>query len=344
MAVATTAIICPAAAYVRSLRGLATHDGITIHAADAVEIEAGDGGIAAILIDGEWIEGDLFIDATGDGSLVDALGVARESWKGMFPADRMLVASAPKFPSIPAYAEIRAHAQGWVGLYPSLAQTHVVQLYASHLCPDEEAYRAAAAKGGLPLTDAILRPLDPGMRANAWTGNVVAIGDAASSFDPLHNVDLLGVQLGLIQLLTSWPVSSGFSAERADYNRLMRSAYERLRDFQALHYRINAYPAAFWAQARQGETSPELAHRIALFQARGEIAPYEDENFSPDSWRAFFIGHGLMPDSYPPAIDRTAPEAMKAQFRNMLGFVKEQVLRAPTHDDYLQTIARRGHG
>jgi tryptophan halogenase len=255
----------------------------------------------------------------------------------------MLVASAPKFAPIPAYAEIRAHAQGWVGLYPSQAETHVVQVYADSLCSDEEALSAAGAAGGLPLSEPMVRRLDPGMRT-AWAGNVVAIGDAAATFDPLHDLHLLAVQTGLIQLLACYPVASDFSAERAEYNRRVRSAYERLRDFQALHYRINVYPAAFWAQARQGESSPELAHRIALFQARGEIAPYEDEAFSPDAWRAFFIGHGLVPDTYPPAIDRTPPEEMKAQFRHMLGFVKEQVLRQPTHDAYLRTMARRGHG
>ena len=84
----------------------------------------------------------------------------------------------------------------------------------------------------------------------------------------------------------------------------------------------------------------ELAHRIALFRARGEIAPYEEESFAPDSWRAFFVGHGSIPDSYLPGIDRTAPEVVKAQFRHMLGFVKAQVLRQPTHDSYLQAIGR----
>lgn len=334
----------PAVAYVRSLKGLAVHDGMAIHTTDAIDVLCGEQGIAAITFDGERIEGDLFVDATGQGLLADALGGSRESWKDMFPADRMLVASGPKLGSIPAYAEIRSHQHGWVGLYPSQTQTHVIQAYASSLCSDEDAYRAASETGGLSLSNAAVLRLDPGMRAEAWTANVVAIGDAAAAFDPLNNLDLLAVQIGLIQLLGFYPSASDFSAERAEYNRRMRSFHERLRDFQALHYRINSYGAAFWAQARQGETSPELAHRIALFQARGEIAPYEDESFAPDSWRAFLIGHGLVPDSYFPVIDRTPPEEMKAQFRHMLGFVKEHVLRQPTHDAYLQTIARRGHG
>ena len=334
----------PAAAYARSLRGLAVHDGIAIHSAGAIAVERGADGVAAIRFDGGRIEGDLFIDATGEGLLADALDAPRESWRASFPGDRMLVASAPKFASIPAYAEVRAHPQGWLGLYPTLAQNHVVQVHASSLCSDEEALRTATATGGLPLTDVSISALDPGMRTDAWTGNVVAIGDAAATFDPVHNVELLAVQTGLIKLLAFYPIGSDFSAERFEYNRQMRGTYERLRDFQALHYRINGYGAAFWALARQGEASPELAHRISLFQARGEIAPYEEESFAPDSWRAFFIGHGLMPDTYLPGVDRTAPDEMKAQFRHMLGFVKEQVLRQPTHDSYLQTMTRRGHG
>lgn len=334
----------PAVAYARSLRGLAVHDGIAIHSVEAIEVERGADGIAAIRFAGGRIAGDLFVDATGEGLLADALEAPRESWRGSFPGDRMLVASAPKFASIPAYAEVRAHPQGWLGLYPTLAQSHVVQVHASSLCSDEEALRTATATAGLPLADIGIRTLDPGMRNYAWTGNVVAIGGAAAAFDPIHNVELLGVQSGLIKLLAFYPIGSDFSAERCEYNRQMRAAYERLRDFQALHYRINRYGASFWALARQGEASHALAHRISLFQARGEIAPYEEESFAPDSWRAFFVGHGVIPDSYVPGIDRTAPDEMKAQFRQMLGFVKEQVLRAPTHDHYLQTMKQRGRG
>ena len=335
----------PAAAYARSLRGLAVHDNVTIHQADAIEVLRDGERIEALAFDGHRIEGDLFVDATEDGLLIGALGTPSESWRGYFPGDRMLVASGPKFTPIPAYAEIRAGKGGWTGLYPSQAHSHVVHVYASSQCSDEEARKDAAENSGLALTDVAFHAVDPGMRAKACEGNIVAIGAAAATFDPVHNVELHAVQLGLVHLLAFYPAGSDFSAERAEYNRLMRSAFERIRDFQAAHYRLNSYAgSAFWAQARQGETSSELAHTIALFQARGEIAPYEDESFSPDSWRAFFIGHGLVPDSYLPPIDRTPPEAMKAQFRTMLGFVKEQVLRQPTHDAYLQSIARRGNG
>ena len=44
-----------------------------------------------------------------------------------------------------------------------------------------------------------------------------------------------------------------------------------------------------------------------------------------------------MPESYPPRIDATDPETIKAQFRTMLGFVKDTVLRQPMHAQALGT-------
>jgi len=191
------------------------------------------------------------------------------------------------------------------------------------------------------LTDIAIRHRTPGVRSAAWEANCIAIGGAAATMDPIHNVDLLAIQLGLVHFLGLFPSGADFAAERAEYNRLVCGSLERIRDFQALHYRLNPYrDSRFWARSRQSKISPELAHRIALFQARGEIAPYEDESFAPDSWRAFFIGHGVIPDSHLPPIDRTDPELVKARFRAMLGFVKEQVLRQPTHNAHLQRAPR----
>ena len=47
-----------------------------------------------------------------------------------------------------------------------------------------------------------------------------------------------------------------------------------------------------------------------------------------------------MPESWPPAIDRTPPERMKGEFRRILGFIKDKVLEQPTHDDYLASLCR----
>ena len=337
----------PAVAYAASLKALAVRQGVTIHPAQAIDavLDPDTGDILALdLGDGRQVEGEFFIDATGgEGALIGAaLGVARDSWRGHFPVDRVLTATGPAFASIPAYAEVRAWAKGWVGLYPGQTRTHVVQAYSSADGSDDEALQAAATISGLALDDAVVGASDPGRRVSAWSRNCVAIGEAACAFDSLHGVDLLAVQLGLIHLLGLFPASADYAAERAGYNTLMASIHERIRDFQSAHYVLNRYgPSAFWTGARQATASPELAHKIATFQARGEIPPLEDEVFVRDSWQALLVGHGLAPQSHLPMIDRTAPEVMKNEFRRILGFIKDEVLKQPTHDLYLESFCGR---
>lgn len=328
----------PALAYAGTLKSLAIRRGVEDHQALNVSVERPETGDIAVLDLGEdrRITGDIFIDAT-EGLLV---GGAREAWT--FPADRVLTALAPAFPSIPAYAETRAWARGWTALHPTQNATHLVQAYASDLCTDDEALQAASAASGLPIQDASVRVVAPGRRLSAWDRNVVAIGEAACVFDPLHGVDLHAVQMGLVQLLALFPASGDWAREQAAYNRAMAERYERVRDFQQLHHAVNRYGASdFWTRARQVPISADLAHRIATFQARGEIAPFEHDSFQADSWRAMFVGHGVTPDSHAPIIDATSPELMKHEFRRILSFIKDQVERQPTHDLYLESFCGR---
>ncbi|WP_165190356.1 tryptophan 7-halogenase [Caulobacter soli] len=333
----------PALAYVASLKTLAVRLGVARHQALAVApaLDPETGDIAALdLGEGRRIAGDLFVDATGgEGALMAALGVARESWRDHFPADRILRAQAPRFDSLPPYADIRAWARGWMGLYPSQAATHVIQVYAGDLCADDQALELANRITGQPLSDAVVSISDPGRRAQAWAGNCVAIGEAACAFDPVHGVELQVVQLGLVHLLSLFPVSGQFGAERAAYNAAMAEVFERLCDFQSAHYVANRYAKApFWDRARAAKVSDVLAHKIATFQARGEIPPSEHETFVADSWRALLTGHGLTPETYAPSIDRTPPETVKGEFRRILSFIKDQVLKQPTHDLYLESV------
>jgi tryptophan halogenase len=121
----------------------------------------------------------------------------------------------------------------------------------------------------------------------------------------------------------------------------MRSYYERIRDFQATFYDLSPVEGDFWQQARELAVPAALAHKITTFRARGDIAPMEDETFSPESWQAIFTGLGLVPDGWPPAIDKIPPHRVDEEFRRILEFIKMKVLEQPTHDKYLQSLCRQ---
>jgi len=325
----------PAIAYCGGLKSVAERLGVTIRSVRgaAILLDPETGAITAIEAEGQRIPGQLFVDATGaEAALIrGALGTRGESWRAHFPADRVFAARAPAFAPIPVYAELRAWDRGWTGLYPSQAAVHVVHAFAGGQTSDEDALRGAAAASGLALSDAVLRSSDPGRTELAWARNCVAIGAAACAFDPFHNLDLHAVQLGLIQLLASFPAGADVTVQRAEYNRAMRSSFERLRDYQAAFYALARFPGTFWDAGRAAAPLPTLAHTIAIFAARGEIPPMEEESIPADHWRALLIGLGVVPASYPPRIDTTPPDAIKAHFRQMLGFVKDTVLRQPGH-------------
>jgi tryptophan halogenase len=334
----------PAAAYAKSLKAIARHLGVEIFEATSVAVERGGDGVAALrLADGVRVESALFADLTREGLLRGALGGAFEAWAT--PGDRMLTALAPRFAALPVYAEMRAGADGWTGLFPGLTHTYVAHIFSGAATSDEAALQAARIASGLSLEAVTIRAFAPGVASAPWTGNVIGLGEAACSFDPTHGLGLHGLQLGIVHLLSVYPAEGdGYVARRAEYNRIMRSHFARAADFQTAHHALQNYAGAFWDAARALPVSDDLAHVIDVFRARGELAPYEDESLPPDSWRALFVGHGIVPESWRSAVDRVPPDEVKAHLRKMLGFVREQVLRQPTHDAYLAGIVQRAHG
>jgi tryptophan halogenase len=209
------------------------------------------------------------------------------------------------------------------------AATGVIHVFSADDEDQASAISVAEAASGLSLHDVTIEASKPGIRSTAWASNCVAIGGSASALDPLFDLDLHAVQLGIVHLLSLFPTSIVADAERAEYNRVIRSHLERLRDFQAALYVLTG----------SADVAPmSLEQKLDAFRARGAIAPMEDESFAPDQWRALFTGLGLSPETWPPAIDATAPEGMKDSFRRILGFVAQKVSEQPSHDRYLADI------
>lgn len=335
----------PADHYVALLRSRALRHGVQPHQAAAVAVaHAATGDVEAVTIDGcHRVDGDFFVDASGtEAVLFDATASdTHETWRLAFPADRVLTARGPALSALPAYSEQRAWTGGWTRLQPDRSGTGVVQAFCSAITGEDEALATVVRTAGLPLGDVVISPSAPKRRRVPWDRNRVAIGGAAATFDPIHGVDLHGVQLGIVHLLALLPRSRAhLAAQRDEYNRLIGSLFDRIRDFQASTYLLANWQGPFWDAARRSEASAQLDHLIATFRARGEIAPLEDETFQADSWKAMLVGLGVLPETWPPGIDMVPPERLKGEFRRILAFIAEKVRQQPTHDSYLAASSR----
>ncbi|HEX3423980.1 MAG TPA: tryptophan 7-halogenase [Sphingomicrobium sp.] len=327
----------PAIAYASMLKTNAARLGIRMHQTIGLQVERnGDGSeITAVrLDDGEVVRGDLFVDASGpEGLLIGgSLGVAVEDWRGYFPFNRRLTARANRSGSVPAYSELRLSRDMWASLHATQAATHVVHSFAESGEGGEAVVGRASRLAELSLSDIMITSSQSSIRDKLWAGNCVAIGASACVFDPLFDLDLHAIQLGIVHLLSLFPAARDSDLEAAEYDRVLRSHLERLRDFQSALYVLAGISAT---------VPPSLDHKLATYRARGAIAPMEDETFSTDQWRALFVGLGEIPETWPPAIEITSPDQIKQGFRRILAFVHDKVLEQPTHDHYLADIGAR---
>lgn len=314
----------PALAYAALLRRVASAVGVSTIRANTVALTAGGD---ALNVDGQSLGVDLYVDTSG------AISTGETTPAGA--ARRVLTARAPALATLPPYAEVRADDFGWTVLYPSRDATRVLRCTMSN--SSDDAVIAAATHGaGLTQADIVLQDLAPAVSKTMWRGRAVSLGRAAARLDPLHIDELYLVQLGLVRLLALLPVSDDWTIERREFDRAMRSHIDRIVDFQAATYAGATRRGAFWADA---SASAEVEHKLATFAARGEIAPMEDETFSPAEWQALLLALGIEPSSYSPLYDRTDPRHLGGELRRMLGFIAEKVRAQPTHDAYLASLS-----
>ena len=149
-----------------------------------------------------------------------ALGVARESWRDYFPADRVLTAPC-RADRVAAHLRGRARRRDGLARAASVSQvcTHVVHAYAAERARRRGARERARSSRASSCTARRSRARDPGRRVRRWQANCVALGEAACVFDPLHGVDLQAVQLGLVHLLPLFPVCDDFGSSATNTTR-----------------------------------------------------------------------------------------------------------------------------
>ena len=303
-----------------------------------VEIE-GERIAAIILADGERVEADLFVDASGPQSVLIGrmAGTEFESWREWLPCDRMLVASGKVLRPYPGFSQISAFRQGWVGLFPLQDRTAVIAAYDSCEISDQAMLDSVPALANLPISgDAVVSNLSQGIRKRTWVGNCVAVGESAFSLELLDGVQLHTAHNCISQLMTLFPVEADTFREAEVYDRIIRRVAINLRDFQAAHYKLNRrFDAPLWDRCRDAAVPETLQRKLDAFAARGRVPLYDDETFQEQDWESLFIGHGLMPQSYDPRVDAIPEQELIVQVQQRLQDIAGLVEAVPLVDDFI---------
>lgn len=332
-----------AGAYSALLRHLTMRGGVESKAATIADVEIeGDRVVAVTLNNGERVEADLFVDASGPrAALIGRMpGADLESWRGWLPCDRMLVASARGLKPLPAFSQISAFRHGWTGLFPLQDRTAVIAAYDSRETSDQAVLDDLPALANMSIAgDAVVSDLSQAIRRRAWVGNCVAIGDSAFSLEPLDGAQLHIVHYCISQLMTLFPVEADAFPEAELYDRIIRRLAVNLRDFQVAHYKLNCrFDMPFWDRCRDAPVPETLQRKLDLFAARGRVPLNDDEIFQEQDWESLFIGHGLMPQSYDPRVDAIPEQEHIAQVQARLNDIVGLVEGMAPVDDFIAGV------
>ncbi|MEO7278253.1 MAG: tryptophan 7-halogenase [Sphingomicrobium sp.] len=329
-----------ASAYAATLKQLAIKRGIECREGRLGEVYVDGEQIEAIeWNDGERIEADLFIDATGpEAALIAALpGSQFESWKQWFGADRIVSASAPVLTTIPAFANIVAFRGGWIALHPLQDRTAITGAVSSQVA-DREMLENIPVIANVPhiIDEIVLTPCRTGIRRDAWIGNCVAVGAAAADLEALDSALIHFLHVGIGHLVGELSSGADALAMRDSYNRNLARVAEAIRDFQLAHYRLNSrYDEAYWDQARDASGPASLEARIETFRRDGTVRVADDEPFQETNWNAVMIGHGVIPEGQAAWAEQVPEDRHMALMQRRLHSIAEAVGVMPTVEQYL---------
>jgi tryptophan 7-halogenase len=302
-----------------------------------VDVQYGEqGDIAAVILNDNagTITADLYIDCSGPARwLISKMpGVALDSWSAHLPCDRVLL-SAPNDPVLALEDRLTLTPDGWLCEIGGRDGVQRLFAYPSSLgsaAAEEHLIKAGAA-------DAFAAAIDPGALEKPFIGNVIALGDAAASFEPMggSNLDLAHRQLGL--LLELLPGRDVEPRERDEYNRRASLMAQSLRDWIASHYATPGLSGTPFADhVAKLERAPSLALLLDQHRRHGRMPFFEEAPMLPSEWSSMLRALGVQ--SMASAHALAQPERNRALIQQGEKAARAAVDAAPPYIEWLTSV------
>ncbi|MGP7795453.1 tryptophan 7-halogenase [Sphingomonas sp. CLY1604] len=314
------------------LAGAARAAGVRTVAAQRTAAVYEESRLGGVTVDGATLAADLFIDASGPAACLAAPSTAWIDWHATLPADRLLLAVGPARPSPTDGYE--AVGDGWSARWPLASRTLRGFAYTAAVTNDARARR-------LFPHEAERIALHARRQEAPFTGNVLAIGDAAAALGPLG---WLGLPLALVQIelaLELMPARGDGPRLAVEYNRRAGLAADRMHAYAAAFYLAGAArKGPFWHAARRALPPEELERALAQFGRRGTLPPLDEAMIPKALWQQALIGLGVRPERPDPvalSVPRASAVAALAQWRAAVGGLAPSL---PPYPDYLARLMR----
>lgn len=327
--------------YLKMIAKTAIAAGVHHQAKEISNVEIVDGKIKSLkLDDGQSLEADFYVDASGEEArLISQIEDKSnfENWQKWLPCDRQIMVSAPPLSPAPAFSQIVALEEGWMSFSPLLNRSALTAVYSSAHSTFEKTAKAMQANARAALGGFVERPFISGARKKSWIGNCLSLGTSAVSLEALDATQLHILHIGLSLLRSLFPTNKLSMPEAHIFNDKMASFVGNVRDFTIAHYKLNQRNGEeFWGERRVAEVPETLQRKIQLFAKRGVVSLQEDETFQEENWTSIFVGHGLIPETYDPLVDKMPHQEHVEQFQRLLQYIGSEIENMPTIEAHIE--------
>ncbi|HOY23025.1 MAG TPA: tryptophan 7-halogenase, partial [Cellvibrio sp.] len=282
------------------------------------------------------ITGDFFIDVTGGDSklLGSGLHIEYDSWAQYLPCNRKkYLKSKPRTERLIPFSAAQLSSLGWVKNRPLRTQ-----LVAEFIYHDDLAYVGSQDATLELFSNSKAYTFFPGARKKTWHKNCLALGEAAVTFDYFSHSSLYVAAVSLQRFIEFWPNSTGINFMESEFNRVMATEFQAIRDFHCLHYVLAKKADTPFGELLKEVKLPEsLRYRMELFGACGGSPADESTLIHAAQWSNLFLGFSFWPKTYSGMLSHVAIADLELWSNKIKTNIKSTIENSP---DYTRYMAR----
>ncbi len=291
--------------FVDVLELVAREQGVTLIDGRVVSSERGPKGVTAVITeDGRRIEADFFVDSSGFRS--ELLGKTLQepfvSFDKSLFCDRAVVGGWERGPDEPIlpYTTAETMDSGWAWQIEHEHHVNRGYVYCSQAISDDQAAEEFTRKNPKAPKSPRLVKFRSGCYRRLWVDNVVAVGNAAGFVEPLEATALM-IVCSHTQTLVEFLNRSELNPTptlRDLYNDLAYAGWNDIRDFLALHYKVNtALDTPFWRQCRNDTDVGGIKQLLEFYAENGPTGfcryrlPRTENDFGVEGFLVMLVGN-----------------------------------------------------